>query len=78
MTDREPRPVSIGTPFIKLDAFLKFACLCATGGEAKIAVQQGRVQVNGEVCPQRGRKLHPGDVVSFLGEACVVCGDGEK
>ena len=42
--------ISIHTEFIKLDALLKFANLCATGGEAKTAVLEGLVKVNGEVC----------------------------
>ena len=55
--------VAIHTPFIKLDAFLKFSALCETGGEAKLRVQQGDVKVNGEVCLMRGKKLVPGDIV---------------
>ena len=49
--------ISIHTEFIKLDALLKFANLCATGGEAKTAVLEGLVKVNGEVCTMRGKKL---------------------
>ena len=47
--------ISIHTEFIKLDALLKFANLCATGGEAKTAVLEGLVKVNGEVCTMRSR-----------------------
>ena len=54
------------TDFIKLDALLKFAGLCETGGEAKELIQGGAVKVNGEVCTMRGKKLHPGDEVTFL------------
>ena len=42
--------ILIHTDFIKLDAMLKFAGLVETGGEAKLLIQQGQVQVNGEVC----------------------------
>lgn len=55
--------VKITTEFIKLDALLKFAGLCDTGGFAKELVQQGKVKVNGEVCTQRGKKIRPGDTV---------------
>ncbi|MBC5582324.1 RNA-binding S4 domain-containing protein [Anaerofilum sp. BX8] len=55
--------VPIKTEFIKLDSLLKFANILSTGGEAKMAIQQGAVQVNGEVCTQRGKKLRPGDRV---------------
>ena len=59
--------VRIHTEFIKLDALLKFAGLCETGGEAKELVQGGAVKVNGEVCTQRGKKLRPGDDVEAEG-----------
>lgn len=56
----------IHTEYIKLDALLKFAGLCETGGEAKELIQGGAVKVNGEVCTMRGKKLHPGDEVTFM------------
>ena len=59
--------ILIHTEFIKLDALLKYAGLCETGGEAKELVQNGAVKVNGEVCTMRGKKLRPGDKVSFQG-----------
>ena len=60
--------ILIHTEFIKLDALLKYAGLCETGGEAKECVQSGEVQVNGEVCTMRGKKIRPGDVVTFRGQ----------
>ena len=57
--------ISITTDFIKLDSFLKLAALVDTGGEAKYVIQEGMVTVNGEVCTMRGKKLYPGDKVSF-------------
>jgi len=62
----------IHTEYIKLDAFLKFAGAVGTGGEAKNAIQNGQVRVNGEVCPMRGKKLRPGDRVELDGEELVV------
>ena len=59
--------ILIHTEFIKLDALLKFAGLCETGGEAKELVQGGAVKVNGEVCTMRGKKIRPGDVVEAAG-----------
>ena len=64
--------VRIHTEFIKLDALLKFAGLCETGGEAKELVQGGAVKVNGEVCTMRGKKIRPGDVVAFNGQTLTV------
>ena len=64
--------IEITTPFIKLDALLKFAALVGTGGEAKSAVQDGLVLVNGEVCTQRGKKLVAGDEISLGGETVKI------
>jgi ribosome-associated protein len=51
------------TGWIKLDQFLKLTGLVQTGGEAKLRIQDGQVQVNAEVETRRGRKLVPGDCV---------------
>lgn len=64
--------IKINTEFIKLDALLKFAGAAETGGEAKLAVQNGEVKVNGEICTMRGKKLRPGDRVELPGAALVV------
>ena len=57
--------IRIETDYIKLDSLLKFAALVGTGGEAKYVIAEGLVTVNGEVCTMRGKKLRPGDRVSF-------------
>ena len=57
--------IQIDTEYIKLDSLLKFAALVATGGEAKYVISEGMVEVNGEICTQRGKKLRPGDKVKF-------------
>ena len=57
--------VVIGTEFIKLEAALKFANIVPSGGIAKAVIQNGLVKVNGEVCTMRGKKLFPGDRISF-------------
>lgn len=59
--------ITITTEYIKLQDLLKLAA-AATGGEAKLLVQEGEVLVNGEVCTMRGKKLRPGDVVDALGQ----------
>lgn len=64
--------VAIQTPFIKLEAILKFSALVSSGGEAKTVIADGLVGVNGETCLQRGKKIYPGDVVSFCGEEIQV------
>ena len=67
--------IAIKTEYIKLDALLKYAALCASGGEAKTAVAEGLVRLNGEVCTMRGRKLRPGDRVDFGGRSVEICAD---
>ena len=64
--------IRIETDFIKLDALLKFAGAVMSGGEAKTAVAEGLVRVNGEKCLMRGKKIYPGDVVELSGEAYEI------
>ena len=64
--------ITITTEFIKLQDLLKFANLVESGGEAKERVQGGEVQVNGEVCTMRGKKIRPGDIVVFEGLELTV------
>ena len=59
--------IQITTEYIKLQDLLKLADAVATGGEAKIRVQEGEVQVNGQPCTQRGKKIRPGDTVDYHG-----------
>ena len=66
--------IAINTEFIKLDALLKYAALVGTGGEAKMAIAEGLVKVNGEVCTMRGKKIRPGDTVEFDPGTNVICG----
>ena len=64
--------ITIETEFIKLDALLKFVALTATGGEAKQVITDGMVAVNGETCTMRGKKIRPGDTVTFAGHTLQV------
>ena len=64
--------IMIRGDFIKLDELMKFASLVASGGEAKMAIADGLVSVNGEVCTMRGKKIRPGDTVSFCGQDLAI------
>jgi ribosome-associated protein len=57
---------------IKLDQFLKWVGAAATGGEAKIMIQSGRVKVNEQKETRRGRKLVTGDQVMIQGKTYGV------
>ena len=66
------KTMTITTEYIKLQDLLKFAAAVDTGGEAKLRILNEEVTVNGEVCTMRGKKLRPGDVVSFAGRELTV------
>ena len=61
-----------GDEFIKLGQALKAAGLVETGVDAKYAIEDGLVKVNGETDTRRGRKLYAGDIVSFNGEEIKI------
>lgn len=60
--------------FIKLGQALKAAGLAESGVDAKYAVQDGLVKVNGEVETRRGKKLVPGDKVTYDGRTFRIAG----
>jgi len=74
-TEAAPKEIAIRDEYIKLDSFLKFSGAVLSGGEAKELVQGGKVLVNGEVCTMRGKKLRPGDVVSYGGSQYRVAAE---
>ena len=57
--------IKIRDEFIKLGQALKLAGVVEDGVEEKYAIQDGLVQVNGEVDQRRGRKVYEGDVITF-------------
>ena len=58
--------------FIKLGQALKAVNMVGSGVEAKIVIQNGEVQVNGEVDTRRGKKLYDGDTFTYQGETVKV------
>ncbi len=71
--NKERIELSSGEEYIRLDNALKLAGLTQTGGQAKIAIQNGEVTLNGEVCTMRGKKLHKGDIAVYDDTAVEVC-----
>ena len=63
--------ITITTDFIRLQDLMKLANMVSSGGEAKQLIQDGQVSVNGEPCLQRGKKLRPGDEVSYGNRTCT-------
>ena len=64
--------IKLREEYIKLGQALKAAGLVESGVDAKYAVEDGEVTVNGEVATQRGKKLVDGDVVTFRGESIKI------
>jgi hypothetical protein len=57
---------------IKLGQILKLAGLVDNGVEAKYAIQNSLVFVNGQIDTRRGRKIVSGDIVKFKDEEIKV------
>ena len=64
--------IKLRDEYIKLGQALKAAGLCESGVDAKYAIEDGLVKVNGNVEYQRGKKLHEGDVITFNGESVQI------
>lgn len=64
--------VFIRDDMIRLGQFLKLANLVENGVHARELIQDGLVQVNGDIEEARGRQLHPGDTVTLNGVTVKV------
>lgn len=64
--------IKLRDEYIKLSQALKAAGLAESGVDAKYAILDGLVKVNGEVEYQRGKKLKGGDVVSYNGQTVRI------
>ena len=58
--------------FIRLGQALKKAGVVGSGVDAKAGIQDGMVELNGQVETQRGKKLYGGEIVSFNGETIEI------
>ena len=57
---------------IRLDHFLKLAGIASTGGQAKMLIQGGEVQVNDVLETRRSRKLIASDTVTIGADSFLV------
>ena len=64
--------IKLRDEYIKLGQALKAAGLAENGVEAKFAIQDGLVKVNGAVETRRGKKLIDGDIISFEGQEIKI------
>lgn len=58
--------------YIKLGQALKKAGLVDSGVDAKMVIQDGLVELNGQVELQRGKKLYGGEVITYNGESVKI------
>lgn len=66
--------VQIHDSFIKLEQALKLCGEFSMGSDAKYAVKDGKVLVNGTPVHERGKKLMPGDTFSVNGHDYRIVG----
>ena len=64
--------IKLREEYIKLGQALKAAGLVENGVDAKYAIQDGLVKVNGAVEYQRGKKLYDVDEVLFEGNTIKI------
>lgn len=58
--------------FIELIKLLKYSGLVATGGEAKMVVEDGEVMVNGQLETRKRAKLKRDDKIEFRGNMIII------
>lgn len=71
MSDEYPI-VTISYQPIELCKLLKIANMVSGGGEAKIVISEGYVQLNGEVEFQKRKKVYNNDIIEFDGDVVQV------
>ena len=59
--------ILINRESVELFKILKFESLASSGGEAKMLIADGKVEVNGEVETRKRRKIFAGDVIKIYG-----------
>ena len=64
--------IEINAEPIALYQLLKLEALVSSGGEAKVAIDNGRVLVNGEVETRRRKKIMSDDTMEFENECFKI------
>jgi len=57
---------------VELFKILKFEGLVGSGGDAKTAIAEGLVTVNGEVETRKRRQIVTGDIIEFAGTSLKI------
>lgn len=64
--------VEIASEPVELYKILKFEAMVGSGGEAKMVIADGLVELNGEVETQKRKKIISGDVIKFSNEVLLI------
>ena len=64
--------IEISKVSVELYKILKFEGLVGSGGEAKLAINAGKVLVNGFIETQKKKKIISGDIIEFNNEKLNV------
>lgn len=76
MSDSENIIAELESEFVELYKILKFEGLADSGGNAKQAIAEGLVSVNGEVETRKRKKIRAGDQIDFIDHHIDVINSG--
>ena len=75
MADSDDKIIAeLESEFVELFKILKFEGLTESGADAKQAVAEGLVRVNGEVETRKRKKIRAGDQIDFIDHHIEVIG----
>jgi ribosome-associated protein len=77
MSESDKIIAELESEFVELYKILKFEGLADSGGDAKQAIAEGLVSVNGEVETRKRKKIRPGDQIDFIDHHIEVVDGGE-
>jgi len=66
MSESDNIIAELESEFVELYKILKFEGLADSGGNAKQAIEDGLVSVNGEVETRKRKKIRAGDQIDFI------------
>ena len=78
MSDEDNIIAELETEFVELYKILKFEGLAESGGNAKQAISEGLVSVNGEVETRKRKKIRAGDQIDFIDHHIEVIGKTDE
>ena len=66
------REVSITKEPVELYKILKFEGIFSSGGEAKAAIAEGEILVNGKIETRKRKKIVSGDIIEYGDEKILI------